>query len=221
MRTRLWAGVVALGVVGAGLGVRGVAAGAVAKYAGDALYTVLILVLVVLIAPRVRPPVAAGVALGFSWGVEVFQLSGVPAELGAHSALARLVLGTSFNAPDLFWYAIGAAVGWAGHRAVWKARPSKVSIPSMSGRFGRARKPTLLLLVMAATVRAGLLPPSGPGAAVGAEAVQAAAAVQQVVVLLLLRMLVLMKALLLGVLAASFTLQVRQKQVLKHCKNNF
>ncbi len=65
-----------------------------------------------------RPVVAAGVALGFSCAVELFQLTGVPAELAARSTLARLVLGTTFNAPDLFWYATGAAAGWAAHRAV-------------------------------------------------------------------------------------------------------
>jgi hypothetical protein len=73
---------------------------------------------VVVLAPRVRPGTAAGIALGFSCAVEFFQLTGVPAELAGHSTLARLVLGTSFNAPDLFWYAIGAVVGWAVHRAV-------------------------------------------------------------------------------------------------------
>ncbi|WP_406863051.1 DUF2809 domain-containing protein [Streptomyces sp. HUAS MG47] len=118
VRVRVWVGGVALGVVAAGLGVRAVASGDFAKYAGDALYTVLVLTLVVLVAPRVRPVVAAGSALAFSWAVEVFQLSGVPAELAVHSTVARLVLGTSFNAPDLFWYAIGAVVGWAVHRAV-------------------------------------------------------------------------------------------------------
>lgn len=115
---RAAAAAAALLTVVAGLGVRFVAAGVVAKYAGNALYTVLILALVVCVAPRVRPPVAAGIALGVSCAVEFFQLTGVPAGLAAHSTLARLVLGTSFNAPDLFWYAIGAAVGWAGHRAV-------------------------------------------------------------------------------------------------------
>ncbi|TXS21218.1 DUF2809 domain-containing protein [Streptomyces sp. ms191] len=104
--------------VAAGLGIRSAASGVVAKYAGDALYTVLVLTLVVLIAPRVRPAVAAGIALGFSVAVEFFQLTGAPAELAARSTPARLVLGTSFNAPDLLWYAIGAAVGWAVHRAV-------------------------------------------------------------------------------------------------------
>ncbi|MFB7373646.1 DUF2809 domain-containing protein [Streptomyces sp. NPDC056222] len=112
------AGAAALFIVAAGLGIRYAASGSVAKYAGDALYTVLVLALVVLLAPRVRPAVAAGIALGFSCAVELFQLSGVPAEMALRSTLARLMLGTSFNAPDLFWYAIGAAVGWAVHRAV-------------------------------------------------------------------------------------------------------
>ncbi|MEU7022012.1 DUF2809 domain-containing protein [Streptomyces sp. NPDC046203] len=118
LRLRLMACCAALLTVAAGLGVRAVGSGAVAKYAGDALYTVLVLTLVVLVAPRVRPAVAAWTALGFSCAVELFQLTGVPADLAARSTLARLVLGTSFNAPDLLWYASGAAVGWAVHRAV-------------------------------------------------------------------------------------------------------
>ncbi|MEU8617084.1 DUF2809 domain-containing protein [Streptomyces sp. NPDC048623] len=122
LRTRLVACCAALLTVAAGLGIRSAASGVVAKYAGDALYTILVLTVVVSVAPRVRPGVAAGVALGVSCGVELFQLTGVPAELAARSALARLVLGTTFNGPDLFWYAIGAAVGWAVHRAVGARR---------------------------------------------------------------------------------------------------
>ncbi len=54
-RTRLAAAAAALVTVGAGLGLRAVATGDVAKYGGDALYTLLILTLVVLLA-RVPPP---------------------------------------------------------------------------------------------------------------------------------------------------------------------
>ncbi len=103
--------------VAAGLGVRSAATGVFAEYAGDALYTVLIHTLVVLLVPRLRPKAAAGIALGFSCAVEMFQLTGVPAALASHSTLAPLVLGTSFNAPDLLWYAVGAGVGWAAHTA--------------------------------------------------------------------------------------------------------
>ncbi|MFI6104336.1 DUF2809 domain-containing protein [Streptomyces sp. NPDC051310] len=99
--------------VAAGLGVRSAATGEWAAFAGDALYTVLIVALVAAVAPRLRPAVAAGTALGFSYAVELFQLTGVPAALAARSALAPLVLGTSFHAPDLLRYAVGAAAGWA------------------------------------------------------------------------------------------------------------
>ncbi|MFD9603063.1 DUF2809 domain-containing protein [Streptomyces sp. NPDC059970] len=116
-RTALRARAVAAGAaaltVAAGLGVRAFADGAVAKYAGDALYTVLICALATVIAPRARPAVTAGTALAFSWAVELLQLTGVPAELSRHSAVARLVLGSAFNAPDLFWYAVGAGCAWA------------------------------------------------------------------------------------------------------------
>lgn len=116
------AGVAVLTVV-AGLGVRTVTDGAVAKYAGDALYTVLICALVALCAPRARPLAVAGAGLGISWAVELLQLTGVPAELSRHSAVARLVLGSTFNAPDLLWYVVGAAAAWAARTAATSRAP--------------------------------------------------------------------------------------------------
>ncbi|MFJ1666340.1 DUF2809 domain-containing protein [Streptomyces bottropensis] len=104
--------------IGAGLGLRAVGSGSLAKYGGDALYTVLLLTLVVVVAPRVTPLIAAGSALAASWAVEFLQLSGATAELSRNSAVARLVLGSTFNPPDLFWYAVGAAAGWLVHTAV-------------------------------------------------------------------------------------------------------
>ncbi|MFF5189700.1 DUF2809 domain-containing protein [Streptomyces sp. NPDC000345] len=104
--------------VGAGLGLRAVASGSLGKYGGDALYTVLLLALVVLVAPRVTPVTAAVSALAVSWGIEFLQLSEVTAGLSQRSAVARLVLGSTFNPPDLFWYAVGAASGWLVHTAV-------------------------------------------------------------------------------------------------------
>ncbi|MFG2672945.1 DUF2809 domain-containing protein [Streptomyces sp. NPDC048445] len=116
MRGRVPARAVAAGAavvtVAAGLGVRTVADGDLAKYAGDALYTVLICALVALCAPRARPVVVAGTGLAVSWAVELLQLTGAPAELSRRSAVARLVLGSTFNAPDLLWYAVGAAGVW-------------------------------------------------------------------------------------------------------------
>ncbi|ELP66565.1 DUF2809 domain-containing protein [Streptomyces turgidiscabies] len=115
---RLVAAGAAVVTVGAGLGLRAVAAGSLAKYGGDALYTVLLLTLVVVVAPRVTPPTAAGSALAISWGVEFLQLSEVTTELSRRSVVSRLVLGSTFNPPDLFWYAVGAAAGWLIHTAV-------------------------------------------------------------------------------------------------------
>ncbi|MGW0548791.1 ribosomal maturation YjgA family protein [Streptomyces altiplanensis] len=109
-RTRVRAAVAAGLTLSAGLGVRAVADGDIAKYAGDALYTVLLCTLALLLAPATRPPVAAAVALGLSWAVECAQLTGVPAELAERSTAARLVLGSTFNAPDLLWYAVGAGL---------------------------------------------------------------------------------------------------------------
>ncbi|MFF1645342.1 DUF2809 domain-containing protein [Streptomyces sp. NPDC058240] len=112
-RARAVAAGAAVLTVLAGLGVRALADGAFAKYAGDALYTVLICALVAVIAPGARPAVRAGTALAFSWAVELLQLTGVPAELSRHSTVARLVLGSTFGAPDLLWYAVGAGFAWA------------------------------------------------------------------------------------------------------------
>lgn len=112
VRIRLAAAAAAVLTVAAGLGLRAVTAGSTGKYGGDALYTVLLVTLVVLVAPRVTPLTAAASALAVSWGIEFLQLSEVPAELSQRSAVARLVLGSTFNAPDLLWYAVGAAAGW-------------------------------------------------------------------------------------------------------------
>ncbi|WP_345982905.1 DUF2809 domain-containing protein [Streptomyces sp. DSS69] len=116
LRARALAAGAAVVTVAAGLGVRaGADGGALAKYAGSALYTVLLCALVAFCAPRARPVAVAGTALALSWAVELLQLTGVPAELSARGTAARLVLGSTFNAPDLFWYAVGAAAAWGVH----------------------------------------------------------------------------------------------------------
>ncbi|MER7191533.1 DUF2809 domain-containing protein [Streptomyces flaveolus] len=145
LRIRLAAGVAALAIVGAGTGIRAVSEGAVAKYGGDALYTLLVFALVVLAAPRTAPWKAAAVALAVSWGVEFLQLTGLPAALSRQSTAARLVLGSTYNAPDLLWYAVGAAAGWfvadrtRGARApVTASRSAAPAGPSGSGSRRRA-----------------------------------------------------------------------------------
>jgi hypothetical protein len=134
LRPRWVPAVAAVVTVAAGLSVRSVLGGDLAKYAGDALYALLIFWLVLVVAPRTRAWVAAVVAFAVSVAVELFQLTGIPAELGAHSVVARLVLGTTFNAPDLPFYAVGAALGWAVHRAVRSTRATRRRRPAPQRR---------------------------------------------------------------------------------------
>ncbi|MFI6321175.1 DUF2809 domain-containing protein [Nonomuraea sp. NPDC050556] len=99
---RLITALAALLTVGAGLGVRALLDGPFAKYAGDALYTVLIYLIIVFVGPKLRPLTAALLATAVSWAVEFAQLADLP-------EVVRPVLGSTFNPPDLFWYAVGAA----------------------------------------------------------------------------------------------------------------
>jgi hypothetical protein len=102
-------------VTGAGLAAREFTTGTFAKVAGVALYATLVYCLVLVVAPRTRPLTTAAVTLAISWAVEFFQLTPWPAELSARSWLARMVLGSSFAATDLLWYAVGAALGLGAH----------------------------------------------------------------------------------------------------------
>jgi hypothetical protein len=117
LRTRVAALVAATLILVAGLTVRAVTTGGFAKYAGVTLYAALVYALVVALAPRLRPLWTAGVAAAFCWLVEFAQLTPVPADLSARSGLARLVLGSTFHPPDLFWYVAGVAA-MAGFDAV-------------------------------------------------------------------------------------------------------
>jgi len=113
----------ALLVIAAGLAVRALGSGpgldAIAKPAGDALYAVLVVVLVAFIRPTARTWAVATTAWAVCAAIELGQLTGVPAHLTEAWSPARLVLGTTFHAPDLVAYAIGVALAagvdaWAG-----------------------------------------------------------------------------------------------------------
>ena len=105
--------------------------GAAAGFAADALYTVMVYCVLGLILPRLgRVPLLLW-AFGLSAAVELFQLTGVPAHLSTVSPAFRLLLGTTFNAPDLIAYAAGAAAAWALDTALsagtrtWRASRSE------------------------------------------------------------------------------------------------
>ena len=101
----------AAGVVVAGLGARAVLPAPVAGPVGDALYATLVVLLVVAVRPRTSPPAAVVVGFAVCVVIELFQLTGVPVALAERVPVVRLVLGTTFWAPDLLRYAIGAALG--------------------------------------------------------------------------------------------------------------
>jgi len=117
VRARLWWTLIGALILVSGLAVRAFTGGGFAKYAGIALYAALVYALVAWLAPRLAPQWTALIAVAFCWAVEVAQLTPVPSALSERSVLARLVLGSTFNTPDLFWYAVGVAALFGLHRA--------------------------------------------------------------------------------------------------------
>jgi Protein of unknown function (DUF2809) len=128
LRTRLLPALLAVVTVLAGLTVRAAFDGEFGKYAGDALYTVLVYVLLVLVWPRISPVRAAAGALAFSWVIELAQLTPVPAALSEASLVARLVLGSTFGAVDLVAYAAGAVLAGTAHALLRHRSPGRETV---------------------------------------------------------------------------------------------
>lgn len=85
---------------------------------GDVLYAVLIYLLAAFCAPRVRTAALAAAAFGICAAIELFQLTGIPADLGQAFPPARLVLGTGFLWSDLLLYLVGVGAAAAVDAAV-------------------------------------------------------------------------------------------------------
>ncbi|GEA87560.1 ribosomal maturation YjgA family protein [Cellulomonas cellasea] len=126
MRRRPALAVAALVTVAAGLAVRSAGSagvlGAVSGPAGDALYAVLVYALVGVLAVRARPWVVAAAAWALSAAVETAQLTALPAAVVGLWEPARWVLGTTFHAPDLASYAVGAVLAALVDTAVTRRR---------------------------------------------------------------------------------------------------
>ena len=82
---------------------------------GDALWALMVFVGFGFLLPRASTLVVALLALTFSWGVEFSQIYHAPWLDAVRATVpGRLVLGTTFNWPDLPAYAVGIALGaWA------------------------------------------------------------------------------------------------------------
>src|SRR5436190_3446739 len=78
------------------------------KYGGDALWALLVFLLIRFIQPSARIVLSALVALVFSICVEVSQLYHAPwIDLIRGTRLGLLILGSTFNWPDIPAYAFG------------------------------------------------------------------------------------------------------------------
>ncbi|TXH75538.1 MAG: DUF2809 domain-containing protein [Lysobacteraceae bacterium] len=83
------------------------------KYPGDALWSVMVYFLVAAAAPRLSRLVVATWAVVISFGVEFSQLLTMPwlRDFRA-TTIGHLMLGSTFNAPDLLAYAGGVALAF-------------------------------------------------------------------------------------------------------------
>ena len=84
------------------------------KYGGDALWALMVFAGLAFVFNRASTLRLALRALGFSWAIEFSQLYHAPWIDAVRSTLpGRLILGSTFNWPDLPAYALGVAMGAA------------------------------------------------------------------------------------------------------------
>lgn len=107
MRRRVGLILAAVVTVALGLGIRTFVDAAWAGPAGDVLYSVMVYLAVAVLIPGRPRWVPVVVAFGLCAGIELFQATGVPAELAQSWPPIRLVLGTTFVPFDLLSYAAG------------------------------------------------------------------------------------------------------------------
>jgi hypothetical protein len=123
LRARGGIALAALLAVAAGLAIRYGLSGAPAKYGGVALWSCMAYAGVLLVRPTLSVARAAIVTLIISWGVELAQLTPLPAALASKHLVLRLLLGTTFSLADLPAYAGGVALA-AGAHALARRRPA-------------------------------------------------------------------------------------------------
>lgn len=115
LRSRVAHAVAALLVVGIGLVWRSglVPLPSVAvKYGGVALWALMVFLGVGAAVPRAATARVAAMAVGIAWCVEFLQLYHAPwIDAVRSTRLGRLVLGATFNTPDLLAYCAGVAGG--------------------------------------------------------------------------------------------------------------
>lgn len=87
---------------------------AVEKYGGDALWALMVFFGFALLFHRASTLRLGLLALGFAWAIEFLQLYHAPWIEGIRARrIGHLILGSTFNAPDLLAYVAGVALGMA------------------------------------------------------------------------------------------------------------
>ena len=91
------------------------------KYGGDSLWALMVFTGCGFLFPRASTLTLALLALGFSWGVEFSQLYHAPwLDALRQTTAGRLVLGNTFNWPDLLAYGLGVGLGAVVERCLPK-----------------------------------------------------------------------------------------------------
>src|SRR6478752_3070698 len=86
----------------------------VEKYGGDLLWALMAFFGFALLFRRSSTRRVGLISLGFAWGIEFLQLYHAPWIDGVRATrLGHLILGSTFNPPDLLAYAAGIALGVA------------------------------------------------------------------------------------------------------------
>lgn len=94
------------------------------KYGGDALWSMVVFFGLGMLFTRATTLRVALMAVAFSWAIEFLQLYHAPWIDSIRSTLlGRLVLGSTFNSPDLVAYVIGVALAALADRVLAQRNP--------------------------------------------------------------------------------------------------
>jgi hypothetical protein len=98
----------------------------VAKYGGDSLWALVVFLCFGFVSPRASTVRTGFIAVCFAWSVEFLQLYHAPWIDGIRSArLGRVILGSTFNSPDLLAYVVGIALGALAERVTMRVADDK------------------------------------------------------------------------------------------------
>ncbi len=90
----------------------------IAKYGGDSLWALVVFLGFGFVYPRITTTRLGVIAVSFAWAIEFSQLYHADWIDGIRATLpGRLILGTTFNSPDLLAYVVGIALGMLAERA--------------------------------------------------------------------------------------------------------